>query len=113
MFHRHELRQDSGGPGRFRGGMGVVRAYEMPSAGAFSVLTDHALVPAAGLQSGESGAPTRWEVVRRESTQPVSPTFGSKVTAFPLEADDVIHIATQGGGGYGDPLEREPAPGSE
>ena len=108
LFHRHELRQDSGGPGRFRGGMGVTREYSTPSDGSFSILSDHAFVPPAGLFTGHPGGPTRWEVVRGGSTNTISPQFGSKVTAFPIQAGDILRISTQGGGGYGDPLERDP-----
>ena len=107
FFHRHELRQDSGGPGRFRGGMGGIREYRTPSDGVFSMLSDHAVVPTAGLSEGHPGALGKWEFIREGETMPVSPQFGSKSTAFPIRAGDIIRSSTFGGGGYGNPLERD------
>ena len=49
----------------------------------------------------------RFEVVRNGELSPISPDFGSKGTAFPIKAGDVIRISSPGGGGYGDPLERD------
>lgn len=109
LFHRHELRQDSGGPGKHRGGMGIVREYRVPTDGSYSILGDHGVVPPAGLYGGHPAAPSRWEVTREGEVITISPQFRSKVTAFPLKAGDIIRISTQGGGGYGDPLERDPA----
>ena len=108
-FVRHELRPDSGGPGEFRGGLGVIREYRTSSDGSFSMLGDHALIPTGGLFQGYPGATARWEVVRDDSVLPISPTFGSKVTGFPIEAGDTVRVLTQGGAGYGDPLKRDPA----
>ena len=107
FFHRHELRQDSGGPGRFRGGMGVIREYRTPSDGLFSMLSDHAVVPTAGLAGAHPGVLCKWEVIRQGEVNMVSPEFGSKSTAVPIRAGDILRLSTVGGGGYGDPLERE------
>ena len=107
QFQRHELRQNSGGPGKFRGGLGGIREYLAPVDGVFSMLSDNSLVPCAGVFGGESGAPMRFEVVRNGELSPISPDFGSKGTAFPIKAGDVIRISSPGGGGYGDPLERD------
>ena len=109
FFHRHELRQDSGGPGQFRGGMGGIRQYQTPSDGVYSMLTDHAVVPTAGLFGAKSGALGKWEVIRQGELITISPEFGSKSTAFPIKAGDILRQSTFGGGGYGDPLERETA----
>ena len=109
LFHRHELRQDSGGAGRFRGGLGAIREYRTPSDGSFSMLSDHAIVPPAGIFGGSPGATALWEVVREGRVLNVSPEFGSKITGFPILEGDVVRVSTFGGGGYGDPLEREPS----
>ena len=109
FFHRHELRQDSGGPGQFRGGMGAIREYQTPSDGVFSMLSDHAVVPTAGLYGAQPGALGKWEIIRQGEVNPISPEFGSKSTAFPIQTGDTIRLSTFGGGGYGDPLEREPS----
>ena len=106
-FQRHQLREDSGGPGKFRGGLGGIREYLTPVDGLFSMLSDNSLVPCAGVWGGESGAPSRFDVVRDGEVMEISPQFGSKATAFPVVAGDMIRISTPGGGGYGDPLERD------
>ena len=102
------LRCDSGGPGRFRGGLGTVREYRIPSDGTFSLMGEHAMIPPAGVFGGYPGALARFEVLRDGETVPISPVHGSKATAFPLKAGDVLRICSQGAGGWGDPLEREP-----
>ena len=102
------LRRDSGGPGRFRGGLGTIREYRIPSDGTFSLMGEHAMIPPAGVFGGYPGALSRFEVLRAGETVPVSPVHGSKATAFPLKAGDVLRISSQGAGGWGDPLEREP-----
>ncbi|MCE2404018.1 MAG: hydantoinase B/oxoprolinase family protein [Dehalococcoidia bacterium] len=102
------LRCDSGGPGRFRGGLGTVREYRIPSDGTFSLMGEHAMIPPAGVFGGYPGALARFEVLRSGETVPVSPVHGSKATAFPLKAGDVLRVCSQGAGGWGDPLEREP-----
>ena len=108
-FQRHQLRQDSGGPGKFRGGLGGVREYRTPVDGLFSMLSDNSHVPCAGVWGGESGAPTGFDVVRDGEVTEISRQFGSKATAFPVVAGDMIRISTPGGGGSGDPLERDVA----
>jgi N-methylhydantoinase B len=108
VFERQELRPDSGGPGRFRGGLGMTRDYRVLNDGVISVLGDHALLPPAGLEAGQRGAPTRWEVVRGGQASPVSAEFRSKGAAS-VRSGDVVRVGTPGGGGWGDPLERDPA----
>ncbi len=108
-FQRQELRQDSGGPGRFRGGLGFVRECEVLFDSTYSLLGDHNFVPPAGVFGGESGAPARWELIRDGEVRRISPEFRSKTAGAPLRAGDVIRLSTQGGGGFGDPLERDPA----
>jgi N-methylhydantoinase B len=109
LFHCYQLRQDSGGPGKFRGGMGVLRKYSTPSDGGFSMLSDQCFVPPAGILGGYPGAPAKWEILRKGETISISPKFAGKATNFPIRAGDIICIYTPGGGGYGDPLERDPS----
>ena len=108
FFLRNEFQPDSGGPGKFRGGLGLLREYRTSSDGIFSVMGEHAIIPPAGLFGGYHAAPSRFEVVRDGEVVPISPQFGSKATAFPLKAGDVVRVSSQGGGGWGDPLERDP-----
>ena len=105
---RLALREDSGGPGRWRGGLGLIREIRVLCAGArLSVLAEKAVLPPFGVCGGAAGAPNRFRVRRDGDVIEPSPLPG-KVGGFPLRVDDVVLIETSGGGGFGDPLEREP-----
>jgi N-methylhydantoinase B len=105
---RLALREDSGGPGRRRGGLGLVREIRILSAGArLSVLAEKAVLPPFGVCGGAAGAANRFRV--RRDGEPIEPSpLPGKVGSFPLHVGDVVLIETSGGGGFGDPLEREP-----
>jgi N-methylhydantoinase B len=102
------MRQDSGGDGKRRGGLGLRREIRVLSEEAsLSVLSDKNIIPPFGVLGGFSGAPNRFTVIRKG--QSISPSqFPGKVTRFPLERGDVVVMESSGGGGYGDPLERDP-----
>jgi N-methylhydantoinase B len=105
---RLALREDSGGPGRWRGGLGLAREVRVLADGArLSVLAEKAVLPPFGVCGGGAGAPNRFWVRRAGTAVEPSPLPG-KVSAFPLERDDVVVMETSGGGGFGDPLAREP-----
>jgi N-methylhydantoinase B len=72
----------------------------------YSVLGDGAVVPAFGVAGARSGVPVSSHVERRGQTLPFA-TPG-KVSGFRMVRDDVVVLQSAGGGGYGDPLEREP-----
>jgi N-methylhydantoinase B len=102
------LREDSGGPGRWRGGLGLIREIRILSADArLSVLAEKAVLPPFGVCGGAAGAANRFRVRRDGEVIEPSPLPG-KVGGFPLRVDDVVLIETSGGGGFGDPLERAP-----
>jgi N-methylhydantoinase B len=104
---RLALREDSGGPGRWRGGLGLTREVRILSAGAhLSVLAEKAVLPPFGVCGGAAGEPNRFRVRRGGAIVEPSPLPG-KVGSFPLRADDVVLIETSGGGGFGDALERD------
>jgi N-methylhydantoinase B len=103
------LREGSGGPGRWRGGLGLVRHVRVLAPDAqLSVLAEKGVLPPYGVCGGGSGAPNRFYVRRGEAAIEPSPLPG-KVSGFPLLVGDVVVMETSGGGGYGDPLERDPA----
>jgi N-methylhydantoinase B len=72
------------------------------------VLAEKNLLPPYGVCGGTSGAPNRFFVVREGQEIEPSPLPG-KVSGFPLRAGDLVVMESSGGGGYGDPLERDPA----
>jgi N-methylhydantoinase B len=102
------LREDSGGPGCWRGGLGLTREVRIQVAGSqLSVLAEKAVLPPFGVCGGAAGATNRFWVRRNGQRVPASPLPG-KVSGFPLELGDVLLMESSGGGGFGDPLERDP-----
>jgi N-methylhydantoinase B len=109
QVERCALRSNSGGDGRWRGGLGLVREVRVLAAEAqLSVLAEKGLLRPYGVAGGLSGAPNRFYVRRDGQTVEPSPLPG-KVSGFPLRAGDIVVMESSGGGGYGDPLERDPA----
>src|SRR5262249_756839 len=98
---------DSGGDGRRRGGLAMRRELRLtgPEA-AYSVLGDGAGGPAVGVGGGRSGVPGGPHARRPRGTPPVpAPRQGSRLQ---MTRNDVLVLQSAGGGGYGDPLDREP-----
>ncbi len=106
---RCELRVDSCGDGKTRGGLGLRREVRILGAeGTFSELSDRNLVPPFGVCGGHAAAPNRFTVVR--DGQELQPSdIPGKVSAFPLRRDDVVVMESAGGGGYGLAHERDVA----
>ena len=104
---RTALRVDSAGHGRWRGGFGLTREVRLLVDGAqLSVLAERSLLPPYGVCGGVAGAPNRFWVRRDGEAVEPSPVPG-KVSAFPLVTGDVVVMESSGGGGFGDPLERD------
>ena len=98
---------DSGGAGRTRGGLGTRRALQLTRGQAlYSLLSDGAVVPPFGILGGESAAPVG-SYMHRDGENIPFPTPG-KVGGHSLNAGEVIVLQSAGGGGYGDPVERDP-----
>jgi N-methylhydantoinase B len=101
------LRQDSGGEGTTRGGLGIQRELRLLDGEArYSVLSDRAVVPPFGLGGASAAAPVKVSV--RRDGQEVQFATPGKVTGYSIQADDVVVMQSAGGGGYGDPLSRDP-----
>jgi N-methylhydantoinase B len=103
---RFVLRQDSGGPGRFRGGLGVIRDYRIIGHKAgMTVTTDRVqYTPPWGLFGGKPGKSNITVVYRNDGKQ----EKWRKISNLPLDKNEVVSFQTGGGGGYGSPLERKP-----
>jgi N-methylhydantoinase B len=101
-----ELIPDVGGPGKHRGGMSIRRAYRLTEDEAvLQVRADRHTFRPYGLYGGTPGKPSRNRLIsggiERELT--------AKVTMTPMRRGDVFIHDQPGPGGWGDPLEREPA----
>ena len=101
-FHYKRLRPDSGGPGRYRGGLGQEISLESRSESliAVSFLGERSVYPAFGIRGGHAGA-TGELAINGERTDPKR--------QYVLKRGDTVRMATPGGGGHGDPKERDPA----
>jgi len=98
---------DTGGPGRHRGGLSLVRAYRILAEEAeLNVRSDKRKHPPHGLFGGRPGAPSRHVVRGADGRERVLPVLLTKPE--PVRRGDLFHHAMAGGGGYGDPLERDP-----
>jgi N-methylhydantoinase B len=104
---RSELRQDSGGEGTTRGGLGIRRELMVVDGEArYSVLSDRAVVPPFGVGGAGHAAPVK--VSLRRDGREIEFAMPGKVTGHPVQAGDVVVMQSAGGGGYGDPLARDP-----
>jgi len=116
IHEKYSLNCDTAGPGRHRGGLGIERILEVGSdVITVSVLADRAKHRPWGLFGGGEGSATRVELRRAGATEYrtfqehfglVSPTKFSNVR---LGHGDRVRLVSPSGGGYGDPLERDPA----
>jgi N-methylhydantoinase B len=101
---RYGLVADSGGPGRFRGGLGMERRYRIMADGVnFGLHSDRHRHATPGLFAGQAGSPGACFVERAGEVI----TLGSKVSAA-LRAGDLLTVRSGGGAGYGPVGERDP-----
>jgi N-methylhydantoinase B len=104
-MHRCALRRDSGGAGMFRGGLGIVREYEILGDDVtFTHRGERHFVAASGGFGGGSGANARTVIRRAGGAVEEVP---SKIVTRLSRGDRVI-VETAGGGGFGDPAGRDP-----
>ena len=105
--HTYGLVPDSGGPGRFRGGLAYERSYELLADEAvLTVRSDRRAHPAYGIQGGEAGAPSSNAIRSSEGERAVATM---PMEALRLRRGDVFHHVSAGGGGSGAAFERDPA----
>ena len=105
LYECHALRPDSGGAGRFRGGIGVEVKVKPLHDLYVSRNTDRIQCPPWGLLGGEEGK-TNQTVIRRDGKEETLP---GKFSHLLVRPGDTVTFLTAGGGGYGNPAEREPA----
>src|SRR5579862_5253252 len=105
---QHELIADSGGPGRFRGGLGVAKGGVLTDAEStiVSYLSDRERSVAWGIQGGLPSLPVGLTIDRADGSREY---LGVTFAKVPLYPGDTLSRPSGGGGGYDDPLERDPA----
>jgi N-methylhydantoinase B len=96
---------DSGGPGRHRGGLGCERLVTFTAPGIIHVIDDRQQTQPWGVAGGKAGGGTRYVLNPGTSDELL---LDHKIDALSVKAGDRLLAITPGGGGWGDPLEREP-----
>jgi len=108
LYERYQLREGSGGAGEQRGGFGLEYEVRLRRGQArASFVMDHGRYGPQGVMGGADGAPN--EVTVWQGERSYTPEHLSKEQDIPLTAGDRVHVKTPGGGGYGDPMRRDPA----
>lgn len=102
---RYELVPDSGGPGKYRGGLSIRKDIQALKPVLFSAHSDRHRIPPWGLKGGLYGGRGRFLL---NPNSPEKQVIASKVSDVLVREADVISIQTAGGGGFGSPLERDP-----
>jgi N-methylhydantoinase B len=104
MVERLEVREDSAGGGRQRGGFGLRKEYVLFDDARVSILSDRHRFRPWGLFGGEAAQPSQHAVIDPDGVETPLP---SKVTITIPKGHRLLGM-TAGGGGYGDPAERAP-----
>ena len=105
-IERWETVADTGGAGLHRGGNGVDVAYRFLEPGTIAIHDDRWLTYPWGVNGGEPGARGRKWLERADGTTEVLPA--ARCHDVPVDRGDLLHFVTWGGGGWGDPLARDP-----
>ena len=99
-----QLIPDSGGAGRWRGGLSFRRQYELLQDAIVTRRYDRAKFPPSGLAGGAPGHASRFVIRAGSETEEETPASGR----FTLASGERFLLECAGGGGYGDPAERDP-----
>ena len=105
-FQTYGMVEDSGGPGAYRGGTGILREYEILADSAMlGIRIDGVENPPWGIKGGRSGAPGRIVINPDTPDERVLPPLSDGTM---VKKGDVVRIESGGGGGYGHPFDRAP-----
>ena len=104
LVERLGLAVDSGGPGTFRGGLGYDKQIRMLADGYFMSIADRSILSCWGVNGGRAGRPFQ---VTIDPGGPNERDVDALADAEFVSAGTLIRIRTTGGGGWGDPLDRD------
>jgi N-methylhydantoinase B len=105
LFEMFEIAPDTGGAGKFRGGNGFVRSYRMLADAKLCICADRHVTPPPGLLGGKSGRPARYVLDPGTDHERV---LSSKTPYVVLPKGTLVHTQSAGGGGFGNPKDRDP-----
>jgi N-methylhydantoinase B/oxoprolinase/acetone carboxylase alpha subunit len=103
---QYELRPEPAAPGKWRGGVGIIRRNRFLVDGTYSCEGDRQCDPPRGIFAGWDGLTAS---CRKNPDTPREEYLEAKVTGVPFKAGEYIEFREPNAGGYGDPLERDPA----
>ncbi|MEV7005024.1 hydantoinase B/oxoprolinase family protein [Streptosporangium sp. NPDC051022] len=106
LVERLGLAVDSGGAGEYRGGLGYEKHIRMLRDASFMSIADRSILACWGVRGGKAGRPFQ---VTIDPGGPDEREVDALADDEPVRAGEVIRIRTTGGGGWGDPLDRETA----
>lgn len=107
LFLERSIVQDSGGAGKYRGGLAHKRKWKIMGYEAqFFHTSQKSTIPPQGLFGGQPGTNSRWIINEGQSDEWTMEYALGDVTF--LDYGDTVTFITPGGGGYGNPLERDP-----
>lgn len=104
ICEQYELREDTGGAGRTRGGLGIIRWNRFLTDGYMTMEGDKHTVKPWGYKGGQPG--TEASLIKNPDTNPEE--LPSKLNGERFKAGESVKIMVPSSGGYGDPLERSP-----
>jgi len=100
---RYELASDTGGTGQYRGGLGIIREYEMlAESSSINVRGDRSKFAPRGLQGGGDGAKSRYVLIEKGTEREIPSKYSSRI-----KRGDRLRVVTPGGGGFGDSGKRD------
>jgi N-methylhydantoinase B len=105
LVERLGLAVDSGGPGQFRGGLGYEKVLRMREDGYFMSVADRSILSCWGVRGGRAGRPFQITI---DPGGPGEQDVDALADGEFVAAGTLIRIRTTGGGGWGDPLDRDP-----
>ena len=103
---KYETIPDSGGAGLHRGGNGLSVAYEFLADGQIAIHDERWLTYPWGVRGGDPGMRSTKRMVRTDGREEWLP---AKCDGIRVKKGDVLYFNTWGGGGWGKPMERDPA----
>jgi N-methylhydantoinase B len=106
IIEQRSLRQNSGGAGKFRGGLGVAQQTHVRKPATIYSRMERTICAPWGLHGGKDALANRVSIIRHDGTKKTFPT--GKFAPTELAEGEGFLVETAGGGGFWNPLEREP-----
>ncbi|NHJ38638.1 MAG: hydantoinase B/oxoprolinase family protein [Asgard group archaeon] len=103
LVEHYEFRENSGGKGQFRGGLGIIRQFKTKVPVLVSLLGERQIIPPWGLSEGKEGVKGHYYKITQTGEKI---TLAGKTTTM-LESGESIVIKTPGGGAYGNHRQRD------